>query len=388
MPPPTITVRACTRLSDVDPEAWNRLVGDASPFLEWSMLSAFEETDCAAPETGWQPHHLLVERDGALIAAAPMYLKGHSAGEFVFDHQWASFAQRLGIRYYPKGLHAIPFTPVTGQRLLTAQDEDRDALVGLLAGAAAEMTKASGLSGSHWLFMSEPEAMALEASGYALRCGIQYHWYNRGYARFDDWLDEFKSKRRRTMRRERKELEGGALRVEVLEGERLTPEVMRLAFRLYLTTIDKKMWGRQYLNEPFFLKIAELLRHRLILIVAYRGETPIAGSFFVHKAGRLYGRYWGCFEDVRFLHFELCYYQPVELCIQRGWELFEAGAQGHHKYKRGFEPVLTYSAHTLHHPDFDRAVRGFLKHERAAVEAEIDEMKAASPSRAVAQKST
>jgi len=381
---PKTTARVCHALKKIDEAAWDRLLGEeGSPFLEWSLLNAFESAGCVSGQEGWAPHHLLIERGKELLAAAPMYLKGHSAGEFVFDHQWADAAYRLGIDYYPKAVVAVPFTPVTGTRILTHPDEDRDALTLALAEVAWEVVSNAGLSSLHWLFMPEAEARQLAKADYAIRFGIQYHWHNRGYDSFDDWLNEFKSKQRRNIRRERKAIAQSDVELRIIEGDDITPQMMDLAFDLYLTTIDKKIWGRQYLNRTFFKKISKCFKDRLMLILAYRDERPIAGSLFVHKDGAMLGRYWGCFEDVPFLHFEVCYYKPVELCIERGWKLFEAGAQGHHKYKRGFAPILTYSAHRVADPRLDHAVRRYLHHEREATRRELELMRQASPSREV-----
>lgn len=381
--PQNLTARILQNISRVAADDWKQLNG--SVFTDWTFLGALEDSKTVANVTGWKPQHLVLESDGKLVAAAPMYLKSHSGGEFVFDHSWASAAEQMGISYYPKGLVAAPLSPVTGPRVLVAPGFDAGLAARVLGALASDLTRDLGLSGVHWLFLTEEEAARLSGIGYGTRLGIQYHWFHRGYTRFDDWMDEFKSKRRRTMRRERKDLAALGLTIDILEGDQLDDDAMRLAFRLYKTTIDKKVWGRQYLNEDFFIRLGRTWREHLLLILARDPATNdvIAGSFFIHGDGVLYGRYWGCFTEVPFLHFELSYYKPIELCIERGWTRFEAGAQGEHKYERGFAPMLTYSAHKLHNPRLGRAVAQFLEEEGQAMRAELEQMRAQSPSRAV-----
>jgi len=384
--PYELTVRTIDSLDAVDSDAWDALVGSESPFLEWGFLSALEEAGCVGVETGWGPQHLIVESaEGELLAAAPMYLKGHSAGEFVFDHAWADAAYRAGIPYYPKLVVAVPFTPVRGARALVREVEGApaDELRRVLADTAWEVAREMGVSGVHWLFVTDPESEILDAANYETRFGIQYHWLNRGYDSYDEWLAGFKSKRRRTMRRERREIRESDVTLEVIEGDGLTTDVLDTMFELYLTTIDKKLWGRQYLNRRFFHLIAERFADRLLLIYAVRDDEVVAGSMFVKKDGHLHGRYWGAFERVRFLHFEVCYYKPVELCIERGWTHFGAGAQGQHKYKRGFDPIITRSAHRLVDRRLDGAVRDYLRRERAGMARERRHMQETSPCRRV-----
>jgi uncharacterized protein len=385
--PTPLRARVIHDLTRVSPADWDSLRGSA--FTEWAFLRAFETSRVVSARAGWQPHYLLLEEGDRLIAACPMYLKGNSNGEFVFDHSWAGAAQQLGVAYYPKAIIAAPLSPVPGPRILIAPDADAARATAALARLALDLTRDMGLSSIHWLFTTPGEADTLRGLGYSVRLGIQYHWHNHGYATFDAWLETFKSKRRRTIRRERRDLAALQLSYEIWEGDRLDDDAMRLAFRLYKTTIDKKMWGRQYLNEAFFLALGRSWRHRLMMIVARApdgapnsGEV-IAGAFFIHEGGALFGRYWGCFQEVPFLHFELSYYLPVALCIERGWSRFEAGAQGEHKYERGFAPTLTYSAHAIHDPRLSAAVRHFLDQEGPAVIAECEGMSAASPCRTV-----
>lgn len=377
-------VRTCDALETVPREAWDALVGaDGSAFLEWGFLSALEATGCVGPESGWLASHLLVEEDGELVAAAPAYLKAHSAGEFVFDHAWADAARRGGLAYYPKLVVAVPFTPVHGRRLLVAPGRDRAELGAVLAQAAREVATRLGVSGVHWLFPQAQDTELLLAQGYQHRLGVQYHWHNRGYARFADWLEEFSSKRRRAIRRERRSVAESGVAVRVVEGSALTPELMRTMYALYLTTIDKKVWGRQYLNRALFEALLERWRERLLLIVAERDGRVVAGSLFALKGTELHGRYWGAFEEVAFLHFEVCYYRAIELCIERGLSLLGAGAQGEHKYERGFAPELTHSAHWLADARLGSAVRAYLGEERRVVRAEHAAMVSSSPCRSV-----
>jgi predicted N-acyltransferase len=387
--PLTLRVHTAHDIAAIPPTQWASLRGSA--FTEWPFLHALEASGALSPRAGWQPSHLIAQSasdgsdGGDLIAAAPMYIKGNSNGEFVFDHSWSDASHRLGAPYYPKAIIAAPLSPVTGPRALAAPHIDPSQAVDALGRAARDLAGSYGLSGVHWLFTTAGEAEALQRLGYQVRLGVQYHWLNRGYAAVDDWLSNFKSKRRVSIRRELREVAALPLSIEVWEDDQLDDAAMRLAFRLYRSTIDKKVWGRQYLNEAAFVAWGRAWRQRLLMVVARegRGGDVVAGSFFVKEGDALFGRYWGCLREVPFLHFALSYYEPIRLCIARGWSRFEAGAQGEHKYERGFAPTLTYSAHHLSHPTLWRAVCQFLDQERAAVVEELVGMCEASPCRQV-----
>ena len=268
----------------------------------------------------------MVREEGRLVAACPLYLKGHSEGEFVFDWGWADAAQRAGIDYYPKLLVGVPFTPVTGARLLTAPGAPRAPLLGRLAEALREVCLGNGLSSVHVNFCRDDERAALEAAGFLPRLGFQYHWTNPGYRDFDDYLDSLRSKRRNQVRRERRELAAQGVRIEALPGDRIPDALLPAMFRIYRTTLQGNPWGRQYLNEAFFALLGERFRHRLCFVVAWRGDELVAGTFNVAKGDALYGRYWGAFQPLRHLHFNVCYYAGIEHCIERGLARFEPGA--------------------------------------------------------------
>lgn len=365
-----LTLRVHRSITELPRGAWDGLLDEASvPFLEWAFLAALEESGSAVPERGWHPRHLTLWRGARLVAAAPAYLRDDSDGEFVFDGAWATAAGRVGLRYYPKLVLAVPFTPATGRRVLVARGEDRAAREAELYAAALEYARAEGVSGIHVLFHTEAEAASLEAAGFALRVGVQYQWSNRGYRTMEDFLARFHSKRRIQLKRELRAPESQGITVRTLRGEELAQVDPDELYRLYASTVDKYPWGRRFLTPAFFPRILATFRHRLELVEARREGRRVAGAFNVTGPGVLYGRYWGCFEEHAFLHFNVCLYHPVQEAIRQGLQRFEPGAGGEHKLTRGFEPQLTYSAHLLLHPGLDRAVRAFLHQEQAAVRA-------------------
>ena len=364
--PPTLRIHRA--LSEVPQGAWDALLDDAArPFLEWAFLVALEESGSVGPGTGWQPRHLTLWRGSRLVAAAPAYLKEDSHGEFVADGTWATAAERMGLRYYPKLVLAVPFTPITGRRLLVAPDEDRAAREAELARAALEYARAEGLSSVHVLFSTQAEAATVESVGYAPRLGVQYQWRNAGYGSFEDFLARFHTKRRNQLRRELRALAAQGLTLRTLRGEELAGVDPMEVYRLYVSTVDKYPWGRRHLTPGFFSRVLSTFGHACELVEARREGRLVAGAFNLVGPRTLYGRYWGCFEEHPFLHFNVCLYHPVADAIARGLERVEPGAGGEHKLTRGFEPTLTHSAHLLFHPGVDRAVRSFLEHERAAM---------------------
>ena len=366
--PLPLTLRVHRAITDVPQPAWDALLDDAGvPFLEWEFLAALEETGCAAPAAGWHPRHLTLWRGARLVAAAPAYLKDDSHGEFVADWSWATAAERQGVRYYPKLLLTVPFTPVTGRRMLVARGEDRLAREAELARAAQEYARSEGFSSVHVHFATEAEATALEAAGYAVRLGVQYQWRNKGYGSFEDFLGRFHARRRHQIRRELRAPAAQGLTLRTLRGEALAGVDPDDLYRLYASTVDKYPWGVRFLTRDFFARMLSTFPHACEVVEARREGRWVAGAFNLVGPRVLYGRYWGCFEEHPFLHFNVCLYHPVAEAISRGLERFEPGAGGEHKLTRGFEPTLTRSAHLLFHPGVDRAVRSFLEHERAAV---------------------
>ncbi len=357
---------------EVPQQDWDALVGDASPFLEWSWLASLEDAGAVGPGTGWAPRPLVARDGGRLIAACPLYVKGNSEGEFVFDWGWADAAYRAGIDYYPKLLVGVPFTPVTGSRFLVAPELDRAHWIRLMATAIRQIVGQNELSSAHVNFCEESEIAPLEQADFELRVGVQYHWYNLGYGSFEDYLGALRSKRRNQARRERRELERQGVTIESRVGEAIPDELFEPMFRFYLTTIDKKFYGRQYLNARFFELLRERFRERLCFIVARVSGEPIAGTFNVQKGDVLYGRYWGAAYELRHLHFNVCYYAAIEHCIEHGLARFEPGAGGDYKQLRGFDASPTWSLHFVADPRLRQAIRSFLVRERAEAEHTID----------------
>lgn len=367
------------RIADVDRNEWDALLGaDGSPFLEWDWLDALEQAGCVGARTGWAPHHLTVREHGRLIAAAPMYLKGHSQGEFVFDHTWAEAAQRAGMKYYPKLLVAVPFTPATGRRILTHPERPRAALLTVVADALRDVCRSNELSSVHVNFCAEDETAPLAAAGFLHRQGVQYHWHNRAYDSFEDYLGRLRHKRRQQIRRELRDVAEQGATIAVHEGEAIPDELFAPMFRLYLSTVEKFYWGRQYLNEAFFEQLRRRWKRNLCFVAARHGDELVAGAINVQKAGVLYGRYWGCFREIRHLHFAVCYYAGIEHGITRGLSRFEPGAGGEYKHWRGFDAAVTHSMHYLPHPGFARAVADFLTQERAYIDEVAGELRARS----------
>lgn len=364
--------RVVSSISEVAAADWNRLAGSDNPFVSHEFLLALERNGCVGRGTGWVPRHLLLEESGRLVGAVPHYAKTHSYGEFVFDWGWADAAENAGIRYYPKLLVAVPFTPVTGARFLVAPGEDRAHWTRLLAAALRELCLAQRLSSVHVNFCLPEEADALAESGFLTRVGIQYHWHNEGYASFDDYLARFRSKRRNQIRREQRQLAESGVVVRALAGDEIGDELFRPMFDFYLSTIESRYWGRQYLNYDVFEAVRERFRERLVFVVAYQDGEPIAGTFNVAKGDALYGRYWGATRFVRHLHFNVCYYAAVDYCIRNGLTRFEPGAGGEYKQLRGFDAQPTWSAHFLADPRLSRAVEHYLERERAQANQQVE----------------
>jgi hypothetical protein len=368
-------VKVCRRIAEIGREAWDACATNpehlGNPFLRYDFLNALEEAGCAVERTGWAPQHLVVEDEaGRAAAVLPLYLKTHSQGEYIFDHAWADAYERAGGRYYPKLLSAAPFTPVTGPRLLLRPDTDVEEGRRFLMGGALTLCERYGASGVHVNFPSESEWRWLGEQGLALREGQQYHWRNEGYATFEDFLGALSSGRRKTIRRERRD---ALAEVEVVQltGAEIGEEHWDAFFRFYMDTGSRK-WGRPYLTRAFFTLLGETMADSVLLILARRRGRWIAGALNLIGGDCLYGRHWGCTEDVPFLHFELCYYQAIEWAITHGLPRVEAGAQGQHKIARGYLPAPVYSAHYIADEALRDPVEAFLERERAGVESEIE----------------
>lgn len=369
---PTIRIRLAPGVASLSPKDWDACAGTANPFLSHAFLSALERSGSATADSGWQSLPVVIEaEDGAIAAVAPLYVKSHSQGEYVFDHGWADAWERAGGRYYPKLLSAVPFTPVPGPRLLVRESQDPardDAMAAALVAAMEAVADDNGLSSAHVTFVEEAQLRAFTDAGWLVREGVQFHWHNRGYRGFDDFLADLASRKRKAIRKERAAAVEG-LTIRHVTGNALSESDWDAFWTFYQDTGDRK-WGRPYLTRAFFSMLGREMAERILLILAERDGRAIAGALNLIGADTLYGRYWGCVEDVPFLHFELCYYQAIEAAIARGLSRVEAGAQGEHKLARGYAPTPTWSAHYIPDPGFRRAVADFLDRERAAVERE------------------
>jgi len=364
--------KVASGVAGLNASAWDRLAGD-DPFVSHAFLSALEDSGSVGPGTGWTPAPILVE-DGAshVVAAAPAYLKTHSQGEYVFDHGWADAWQRAGGAYYPKLQVAVPFTPVPGQRLLGTRPQQ-------LLAAIEAVTVQNEMSSAHITFMDKGGVAEAERRDWLIRHGIQYHWLNRGYATFDDFVGALRSTKRKAIRKERAAAREG-LEFRTLRGAEIGSADWDAMWAFYQDTGSRK-WGHPYLTHEFFDLAAERMGDSLLLFLACRDGRPIAGALNLVGPDALYGRYWGCTEEVPFLHFELCYYQAVEWAIQHGLGSVQAGAQGEHKIARGYEPVITRSAHYIPNPSFRAAVADFLEGERGAIDQEASWLAGSLPYR-------
>jgi predicted N-acyltransferase len=417
-------VRVLESLADVPAAAWNAVAGDANPFLRHEFLFALERSGCTGGKSGWAAQHLVATDAGRAVGAVPLYRKDHSYGEYVFDWSWANTYAHAGLAYYPKLVAAVPFTPVTGPRLLLLQentnagtdrmspgtgdpasgsekasprevnangarlraapDIDRTGVANTLIEAALELTRATRASSLHWLFTHDADTSVLESRGLLRRTGYQFHWSNPGYRDFDDFLSTLTAEKRKKLKRERRAVREAGVTVELVEGTTLNPEDWARFYEFYHTTI-REHGAIAYLTREFFPTLGAALPHRTLLALARQESRVVGGALFLRggRAGAetLYGRYWGATRHVPMLHFEVCYYAPMEYCIAQGIQRFEAGAQGGHKLARGFVPTPTHSAHWLAHPALARAVADYLARERAGVGDEIDELREHVPFR-------
>ena len=355
-------------MADVDAAAWNALAGHAQPFLRHEFLLAVEESGCASRRTGWTPRHLVLENArGQAVGAMPLYLKSHSRGEFVFDFSWANAYAQHGLRYYPKLLNAVPFTPVRGSRLLVAADADAQAHVRALIESAGEYARAEALSSWHVLFPSNTDLADLKAAGLIERRDCQFHWFNQGYESFDAFLATFTAEKRKKAKRERRRVAEAGIEFDTRLGGEMDDDLWETVYAFYADTFYRH--GHEpYLTLDFFKRIAAALPDRLMLKIARHGVTPIAVAIFFIGEEALFGRYWGAGGNYHSLHFETCYYQGIEFCIEHKLQRFEPGTQGEHKVPRGFVPTLTSSVHDIVDPRFAAAIRDFAAREARGVD--------------------
>ncbi|MGQ0567044.1 MAG: GNAT family N-acetyltransferase [Gemmobacter sp.] len=384
MTEPALEVTIHPRLADIPAADWDALACPEpgrphDPFTTHRFLSALESSGSVGTGTGWSPRHIVVRQDGQLIAAAPMYAKSHSQGEYIFDHSWAHAYERAGGRYYPKLQIAVPFTPATGRRFLCAPGREATGRAAIAA-AAVQVASQGRMSSVHVTFCTEDEAAAGDALGLMVRTTQQFHWMNCDYATYDDFLATLASRKRKALRREREQAQGFGGTILALTGDDLRPHHWDAFWRFYQDTGSRK-WGSPYLTRAFFDAVQERMRDDVLLVLAERDGRPVAGALNFIGREALYGRYWGCTEHHPFLHFELCYHQAIDWAIANGLQRVEAGAQGEHKLARGYLPVATHSLHWMADPGLARAVGQYLQQERRAVGEEIEVLTAYGPFR-------
>ena len=364
------------RMADIPQAAWDALAQPLkTPFLEWEWLNNLEISGSATARTGWQPCHLTIWKGQELVAAAPFYVKGHSYGEFVFDHQWANLAARLGIEYYPKLLGMTPFTPAEGYRFLMAPGEDEFTLTEIMVSQIDHFCDRNGLSGCNFLFVDPQWRKTMENYGFTTWLHHSYIWQNQGFSGFDDYLKMFNANQRRNIKRERKSVEQAGLTIKTLAGEEIPHHLFPLIYRFYSSTCDKFYWGSKYLTRQFFENLYPNYQHRVVLVAAFsenNPDHPVGLSFCLRKDENLYGRYWGSLQEFDCLHFEACYYQPINWAIQQGITLFDPGAGGQHKRRRGFPATPNYSLHRFYNQRMSQILLHYIDEINQMEQDEID----------------
>ncbi|MGB0844950.1 MAG: GNAT family N-acetyltransferase [Alphaproteobacteria bacterium] len=375
-------IEVVQNLVEVDGAAWDACAGNENPFVSYNFLFALEESKSAVVGNGWLGQHVLLKSADTedLLGVVPLYLKNHSQGEYVFDHGWADAFERAGGQYYPKLQSCVPFSPVTGPRLMARKDTRFEAsqIKNMLVRGMLEVGKRHGVSNLHVTFCENEDLPLFENEGFLPRYGHQYHWQNKGYSSFDDFLDELTSRKRKAIRKERKAVLDSGVELKTLTGDDLQTHNWDKFFEFYLDTGSRK-WGQPYLTREFFDQIHQTMKDRIALVVGFDEGEMICGALNMVGSNTIFGRNWGCLESVKHLHFEACYYQAIEFAIEHKLAKVEAGAQGHHKLQRGYLPTLTYSAHYLYDKGFSGAVSDYLVRERGAVLEDLDLMRAESP---------
>lgn len=373
---PRYAIAWISQMTEIPQAEWDALALPLqTPFLEWEWLRVLETSGSATGRAGWLPNHLTVWRDRTLVAAAPLYVKGHSYGEFVFDHQWADLAQRLGVSYYPKLLGMAPFTPATGYRFLIAPGEDEDELTEIMVRAIQQFCDRNRISGCHFLFVDPAWQQVMERHGFTPWLHHSYVWQNRGYQTFDDYLTDFNANQRRNIKRERKAVTAVDLKLQTLTGDEIPRSLFSRMFDFYSDTCDKfGWWGSKYLTRQFFEQLYPHYRHRVLFIAAYHQQSrqPIAMSFCLTKGDQLYGRYWGCFQEIDCLHFDVCYYAPIEWAIAHGIQTFDPGAGGRHKKRRGFPATPNHSLHCFYKRPLSQVLHSYTEQVNQMEQQEIN----------------
>nr|WP_321444258.1 GNAT family N-acetyltransferase [uncultured Cohaesibacter sp.] len=372
-------------ISEIGEADWNACLHDtlserkANPFLDFAFLDALEKSGCVSEQTGWLPHHMVLkDDDGSVLAVQPLYLKSHSQGEYVFDYAWADAMERAGGQYYPKLQSAIPFTPVNAPKVLTRKGVNQAIAIAAMASGLKQLCDRYPISSAHLTFLPEQQKTTFESQDFLIRRDQQFHWVNEDYEDYEDFLSHLSSRKRKNIRKERKTAQSHGLTILEKRGNAILESDWDAFFDFYMDTGSRK-WGRPYLNRTFFSMIGERMADRVLLVMAYDDEMPVAGALNFIGGDTLYGRYWGTIGDYPCLHFELCYHRAIEWAINHGLMCVEAGAQGEHKIARGYEPQTTWSAHWIDHPAFREAIADYLERERQAAEAEQDFLATLSP---------
>ena len=356
-----------SQIEQIPAQVWNALAGPNSPFLKHEFLQALETSKSVCAKTGWQPHHLELIREDRTIAVMPLYIKGHSYGEYVFDWSWADAYRQHGYQYYPKLLTAIPYTPSQASRLLVASSEDFEQICAAITKSMVQEAQRLGASSWHILFPTAAQSACLANNGAHQRIATQFHWFNRGYDSFEHYLETFNSRKRKNLRKERKAVHEAGITFERLSGQNISAQLWDTFYQFYENTYHVR--GQQaYLTKDFFECLGRTMPEHLVLVMAVKDSVPIAAALSLRDENTLYGRYWGSLEEYQFLHFETCYYQGIEYCIEHKLKSFDSGAQGEHKIQRGFEPISTYSNHWIADQQFDAAIADFLEKEKTYIE--------------------
>ncbi|MFB2920743.1 GNAT family N-acetyltransferase [Aerosakkonema funiforme] len=375
---PRYSVNWINRIDEIPQQEWDALAMPLNtPFLEWEWLNNMETSGSTKAQTGWLPQHLTVWRDRQLVAAAPLYIKGHSYGEFVFDHQWADLAQRLGVQYYPKLLGMTPFTPAEGYRFLIAPGEDEDELTELMVAAIDHFCDLNRISGCNFLYVDPQWRPVMERHGFTSWLHHSYIWQNKGFKTFDDYLGVFNANQRRNIKRERKAVTEAGLQLHTVTGEAVSKSLLSQMYHFYSDHCDKfGWWGSKYLTKRFFEQLYPKYRHRVLFVAAYNEAQnphhPIGMSFCITKGDRLFGRYWGSSQEIDCLHFDACYYTPIEWAIAHGIQTFDPGAGGRHKKRRGFPATANHSLHRFYHPRLSQILRSYISQVNEMEQQEID----------------
>ena len=381
---PRYSVTWINKIAEVPQSEWDALAMPLStPFLEWDWLNNLETSGSATAKAGWLPNHLTVWRERSLIAAAPLYIKGHSYGEFVFDHQWADLAQRIGVPYYPKLLGMSPFTPAQGYRFLIAPGEDEDESTELMVNAIDYFCFSHRISGCHFLYVDPQWRLTMEQRGFTPWLHHSFVWQNLGFQTFDDYLGVFNANQRRNIKRERRAVATAELRLQTLTGDQIPKSLFPMMYNFYADTCDKfGWWGSKYLTKRFFEQLHTNYRHRVLFVAAYNEKNnsqPVGMSFCLTKGDQLYGRYWGSFQDIDCLHFDACYYSPIEWAIAHNIQTFDPGAGGRHKKRRGFPATPNHSLHRFYNSRLDQILRPYISEVNELEQQEIDAINAELP---------